>query len=179
MKNSVHKSWKLFECNANFYVLAFLWPSVQMCTSLRINIAAELGTRQKKMAELGAQSVPNQGSDLAATTFVTRNHLNRLFEPLPSVFWQNNRIPCNWVFFLRATVSWYESVDWTGREWLLVKGVGCRLSAHCPASSCLSRSPSLEKELCSTGGHNWNQVQCDWQTQRFILFWLFAAQLLI
>ena len=75
------------------------WAQLALLPSLRINIAAELGTRQKKMAELGAQSVPNQGSDLAATTFVTRNHLNRLFEPLPSVFWQNNPIPYNWVFF--------------------------------------------------------------------------------
>ena len=74
------------------------WAQLALLPSLRINIAAELGTRQKKMAELGAQSVPNQGSDLAATTFVTRNHLNRLFEPLPSVFWQNNRIPWNWFF---------------------------------------------------------------------------------
>ena len=75
------------------------WAQLALLPSLRINIAAaELGTRQKKMAELGAQSVPNQGSDLAATTFVTRNHLNRLFEPLPSVFWQNNRIPSNCFF---------------------------------------------------------------------------------
>ena len=40
------------------------WAQLALLPSLRINIA-ELGTRQKKMAVLWAQSVPNQGGDLA------------------------------------------------------------------------------------------------------------------
>ena len=104
------------------------WAQLALLPSLRINIAAELGTRQRKMAVLWAQSVPNQGGDLARQPLLHQHHLNPLFSPFclsSGKIIGSHAIGRVWP----VPVSRKGRQGKFGAEFLVVKGAGVSLSS--------------------------------------------------